>query len=121
MKRKVLIVDDDQGVRQFLLRVLENRNLELDVACSGREALALLAGKRYDLLITDYQMPEVDGAELIRRARSRYPALGVIGISGHSQQIALREAGAQVCLRKPFSLPLLDEAILQVLGASQQG
>src|SRR5438067_2015512 len=88
MKPRALVVDDDVAVRYTLRGILEHANLEVDEAADGVEALERLAAGVYDLIITDLNMPRMDGLELLRRVRQRedLPALKVILITAKGSE-----------------------------------
>jgi len=69
-KKKILIVDDEKPVRLLLARALGARDYEITMAKNGVEAIKQIDKKFYDLIITDYMMPQMDGLELICRISS---------------------------------------------------
>ena len=102
----VLVVEDDAQLRQLVaLSVNELSGAESRAAANGAEALELL--RQYgqpELVVTDLMMPEVDGYQLLDRARSQHPNLPVVAMSAvDSRQEALR-AGFNAYLVKPFDL-----------------
>ena len=117
MKRqRVLIVDDDEHIRDILIQVLELWGVDLDLATDGREAERLIRRRRYNLIITDYHMPGINGAQLIREIRSRQPSSHVIGITGTENHELMYGAGAECCLQKPFSLLEVKRAVQEYLS-----
>jgi signal transduction histidine kinase/ActR/RegA family two-component response regulator len=118
---RVLVVDDDVLVRDGTRRMLTRMGHVADTAASTDEALALLADAvhRYDVLITDYRMPERSGAELTRAARRDYPALPVVVASGFiddAEADLAAEAGTLVFLAKPFPRRELAEAMATAMA-----
>ena len=120
-KGHVLIVDDEENVTDLLQRSLARLEpgLEVWVANSGAQALDFLNNDGHlDLLITDYQMPEMNGPELIEAVRQRYPAVKIILTtafpSSHIDQLADRLA-VDSCLIKPFSTRDLRQIVRQLL------
>jgi CheY-like chemotaxis protein len=81
MGRTVLFVDDEPLILRCLARELRGTASRVLTAASPEEGLQLLARERVDVLVTDYRMPEMTGAELVRRARRLQPALEVVVLS----------------------------------------
>ncbi len=116
---RLLLVDDDDLVRASTAAVLKEQGHEVIDVASGKEALVLLrAGERFDLLVTDFVMPQMSGAELIRETRGLRPGLPVLMITGYA------DPGAEMpkdigLLAKPFrSLELLGR-VARILAADQ--
>lgn len=111
---KILVAEDNASVRDFILRALKNPRTTLIGACDGQQALGLLAREKFDLLITDIVMPNVDGIALALKATQLYPDLRVVMISGYAQE-RLRahnlETLAHQIIPKPFALEDLAEAV----------
>ena len=78
-QNKILFVDDEEQIRRLLSSFLTRRGYEVKTAIDGQEALNLLASYRPDLVITDVNMPNIDGTELTRRLRA-HPTLGTMPI-----------------------------------------
>jgi CheY-like chemotaxis protein len=105
MRRRVLIVDDDQALRDVLVAQLRERGLEVSAAGDGCEALEAAKAGGFDAVVTDVEMPKKSGIELLRELRGLQPGIGVIlmtGALGRGAARAGREAGAVGCLAKPF-------------------
>ena len=80
---RVLVVDDDPGVRYTLREILEAEGVAVDEAADGAEALARLDAAFAPLVITDLRMPGMDGLALLRRLSERAPAPRVVLITAH--------------------------------------
>jgi PAS domain S-box-containing protein len=111
----ILLVDDHEGVRETTAALLRDLGHDVEQAADGPELLALLDGAdgaACDLLISDYAMPHVSGAEVIRQARETRPGLPAILITGYAdaQSISRRPEGVQI-LAKPFTPDQLAAAI----------
>jgi DNA-binding response OmpR family regulator len=112
----VLVIDDDDEVREFLIRLLKRRGYSVIGARDGEAGLASLAAESFALVITDIVMPDMEGLETIKRIRRGNPTLPIIAISGGgSNQIDYlkfaRKFGANAVLAKPFEpAELLDIA-----------
>src|SRR4026207_1683416 len=83
MRESILIVDDEPGVRSALAGVLGDEGCRGEAVDSGEAALALLEGRRFDLLLLDVWVPKMDGLETLSRVRALDPEVAVIMISGH--------------------------------------
>ncbi|HRI88643.1 MAG TPA: response regulator [Candidatus Hydrogenedentes bacterium] len=104
---KILIVDDDPGVIDLLGAYLESRGYSVRTAKNGRDALVYLDDDQYDLVISDIEMAGINGFELLRQTRGKYPRIGIILMTGYTEAHPLSEAlraGADGYISKPFSL-----------------
>lgn len=113
---KFLVVDDAAAVRDLLARLLPRIGVQVATCGNGREALQLLAEEPGpELVITDWEMPEMDGPELIRQLRrtDRYRRVPVILLSGRGNvdRAVARDCGADDFLAKPFRWPDLAAMI----------
>lgn len=119
---RVLLIDDEQPVRSALRRLLTHMGHEVVEAENGRMALTLAAREAVDLVITDINMPEADGIEVIMALSERQPELPVIAVSGGGlmeKQLLLQNAeilGARFTLTKPFDLDVFQETVERALG-----
>jgi DNA-binding NtrC family response regulator len=103
---RVLIVDDEQPMRFAIAAILREAGYETVEAANGYEALHRLASEpgRIGLVISDLQMPQMDGLRLLEEIKRRYPTLLVMVVSGRAQAaIEAHARGAACCLPKPFS------------------
>lgn len=102
---KVLIVEDDERIRDLLRMYLENENFAVDEVTGGLEALAQLEKKNYDLVILDIMIPEMDGWKVCKRIRetSGVPVIMVTARGEEPERILGLELGADDYLVKPFS------------------
>jgi CheY-like chemotaxis protein len=118
--QRVLVAEDDPVVRTMLQRLLRDAGFEVRTAKHGDEALgmALRESGEFDLVVTDVRMPVMDGLELARRLRERWPGLPVLYISGYDVELSAgsRRAGTrQSLLRKPFDLDELLREVTRLL------
>lgn len=121
---RILLIDDEPAVRAGLGRYLRMKGHEVEEAGDGRQALRLATTAPVDLVITDINMPEMDGIEVILALLERTPGLPIIAISGGGRmpkEVLLASAGvlgAVTTLEKPFDLGELSDAMSRVLGAA---
>lgn len=116
--RRCLIVDDEAAMRAVLCRLMRAEGFECVQAASGTEALAALEAQAIPLVLSDYHMPELDGAELLQTIQQRWPGTAVVIITAVSDvNLAVRclDAGALDYLTKPFSTEELRARVLQAL------
>lgn len=91
VKEKILIVDDSCTVREKMCEVLRSKNYDVDIACSGTEGLTRLAEKKYDLLLIDYMMPDMNGLEVLQEiARRKYDVPPIIISGKGTEEVAVR-------------------------------
>lgn len=103
---KILLAEDDESMRVYLSRALERVGYQVSAVDRGTAALPLLEAERFDLLLTDIVMPEMDGIELAQKAAALAPAMRVMFITGFAA-VALRAgktAPDAKVLSKPFHL-----------------
>lgn len=72
---RILIVDDEKNIRNTIAQALESLGHSVHVAFDGKDAMMQLEADEYDLILTDLQMPGIDGIELLRQAVQKYPAV----------------------------------------------
>jgi len=113
----ILVVDDDAQVRATIVRALSELGYAVSEAADGPEALEVVRGGRADLVILDYVMPGMDGAEVAREIAAIDPDVPVIFSTGHAALRALRGAAGEdvPVLHKPFTLDELDELLRERL------
>ncbi|WP_281301541.1 MULTISPECIES: ATP-binding protein [unclassified Iodidimonas] len=121
-KGTILLVEDEDAVRMFATRALENKGYSVLQAASGEEALAIVRADpgAIDLLISDVVMPNMDGPTLVTNARQVRPDLRVIFISGYAEDVFRKGIGESSenfrFLPKPFTLKSLAEAVKESLS-----
>lgn len=122
---KVLIVDDQTSVRQMARLTLEEIGVRLiHEAENGTRAIEMASVQPLDLIISDYNMPEMDGLGLLRAVRShpsarRVPFILVTGRGDRELVVKAAQAGANNYVVKPFTAEILRKKIEQVLGTLQ--
>ena len=116
---RVLVVDDEASIRDLLSKLLALADYDVDVADDGRVALERMRLCSYDLLITDLNMPGMDGLAVIREARRLHENLPVIIITGFSTEASAIEAanlGVSGYLSKPFNVLKVLSVAARALG-----
>lgn len=112
---KILVVDDEKHVRDFLVEALKRKNYDVWMADNGKTALEMLRETSFDLVITDLKMPDLSGLEVLKCAKELYPTCVVIVITGFGTiegAVQAMKMGAYNYLLKPFSLDVV-EALIQ--------
>ena len=118
-RARILVVDDEETIRELLSKTLALADYEVDVAPDGRTGIDRMRIIPYDLLITDLRMPGVDGLTVIREARRLKADIPVIIVTGYSTEASAIEAinlGVQGYLTKPFRVPRVLAAAAKALG-----
>jgi CheY-like chemotaxis protein len=119
--RHLAIVEDENAVRELIADALTENGYEVDLAADGAEALRLCEQARYDLILSDLRMPNMDGAALYEELRLRYgstmPRMLFITAQAHSLDYAgFLSASSVPVLPKPFTLDGLRTTVRQVLS-----
>ncbi len=105
---RILVVDDEEGIREFVAEALEDDGHVAVRAADGGVAAGLLTQRSFDLVITDLRMPKLDGMQLLRRIRAEQPETEVIVLTAHgtvTTAVEAIKAGAFDYLQKPISSP----------------
>jgi CheY-like chemotaxis protein len=117
---RILVVDDEPDVAEFVELVLRADGHEVETVHSGRAALARLAHESYDLIVCDLHMPDVDGREIYQviqhRPAPRPPVLFVSGYHDSDEYESFLRAGRLPALAKPFTVDALRESVRRLLG-----
>ncbi len=102
----ILVVDDEESIRDLCARVLARAGYAVVTAPSGEEAVVRLAQDSFDLLISDIRMPGISGLEVLERAKATFPQIRVVLITGFGTPQMLtraQQSGADRILTKPFN------------------
>ena len=120
---RILVVDDEQMVRDLLQKILTADDYDVITAVNGRQAMMLIVRERFDLIITDIAMPEMDGIEVLRAVKEIDSSLPVILISGYpsaEKAVRLTNMGAAEFIAKPFNLDIVKLTVAKVLEEANQ-
>jgi CheY-like chemotaxis protein len=114
-RARILIVDDEEEIRSLLSTALgELGSHDVEVACDGRAGLAKLREQRFDLVVTDLMMPEMNGTRLLELSRREFPDVPVVVITGFAEMdtvIEVLRLGAANFITKPFRLTEIREIV----------
>ena len=122
-KKRVLVVDDENSVREALSRWLNIQGYLCTTAADGEEALALLDEESFDAVVCDIRLPGISGLEVLDEVKRRHPSTLVImatAVDDTATKLRARETGADAYLVKPFRLEELGSALCRGLGAEQE-
>jgi two-component system response regulator ResD len=120
MKAKILLADDDAGVREMVGRVLESEQYDVALARTGREAAAKFIADVPDLVLLDLNMPDRDGWDVFDLMKQTHPFVPVIVITARPQQYEhAAKLGITALMEKPLNLPLLLVTIADLLAESE--
>jgi CheY-like chemotaxis protein len=114
---RILVVDDDKAVRLLLRAVLERRGHSVVEAADGDEGLRCYQAAPTDLVITDIQMPVMDGLQMIKELRSAFPTAKIIAISGEKGGLAAAQPLSQGTFEKPLYMEEFLDAVQKFASA----
>jgi len=123
MKKKILIIDDNAEIAELTKKYLERRGYDVKAAGSAVLGLNLLSNDSFDVLISDINMPEINGEEFVKKAKILYPNLVILLITGYvsfDKTQKAQEVGAHECLTKPVELEKLCVSIASGLKAAEE-
>ncbi len=116
---RTLVVEDNPAVREFIVRSLQSVGYGVASVIDGQQALDVLAREKFDVLVTDIVMPNVDGIALALKAIRLFPDLRIVMISGYAQErMRAHNLDALVhrIIAKPFSLEEICDAVKEALA-----
>jgi two-component system chemotaxis response regulator CheY len=122
MTKSVLIVDDSASIRQVVSLTLKGAGFEVIEACDGQDALDKLGGQRIHLMISDVNMPNMDGLTFLKEVKTRpeykfTPVIMLTTESGEDKKNVGREAGAKAWMVKPFQPEQMLAAVNKLVPA----
>ncbi|NOY09691.1 MAG: response regulator [Spirochaetes bacterium] len=116
MEKKLLIVDDNKYIRNFLKDFLDLPGCSIDTAENGKEAVEMFSREKYFLVITDVDMPEMDGTALSRYIKLHYPYTYIIVMSGENNLDSFAKMGIKNYFSKPLNLTKIRNKILEIIS-----
>ena len=120
-RHRILVVDDEDNLRDVLVEVLKRDGHEVDSATDGPEALRRIEDVRYDLVITDLRIPGIEGPGLYEALRRRYPddpprVIFMSANTGIEEYARFLSGCGEPALEKPFNLADMRQVVMQVLA-----
>ncbi len=120
---RLLLVDDEEHFVDVMAKRLRRRGVEVTTALSGGDALRLLRGNEFDVMLLDLKMEDLSGLDVLKMVRVLAPELPVIMLTGHGSDQAAQEGatyGATEYLLKPCDLETLLDKLRQVVGQGER-
>lgn len=121
MKVRILVVDDEEEIREMVRRHFRFLGFHVDTAENGRAALAIMQEQRYDIVISDIMMPEMTGTDMLREIRKQYPMTHVIMMTGYvtlDNALTCMRLGSDTLILKPLEdLGELEGAVERAVAA----
>jgi DNA-binding NtrC family response regulator len=122
-KGRVLVIDDEAIVRVSCQRVLEPAGYEVVLTSRGDEAIELLEKEQFDLVLTDLKMPDMDGLEVLKVIKERWPDIQVVIITGYgtiSTAVQAIKKGAYEYIEKPFTPEDILDVVTKALSEAEE-
>jgi two-component system response regulator PilR (NtrC family) len=123
----ILIVDDEEMMRNLLNRILSREGYKISSAKDGVAALEMLETEKFNIIISDMKMPRMNGFELLKNVKREYPDIGVIIMTAYGDTYTVKDAlllGADEYITKPFKsyeiALVVERAYWRILSASDQ-
>jgi len=125
IKAKVLVVDDEKTVRDFLIRLLKFEAIEAKAVENGFQAIEAVKSEKFDLVFLDIRMPDIDGIQTYAELKRIYPAIACIFMTGYALEEGFLDKINQqgvVCLKKPFQdIVFIKNMVRSLLESSLAG
>jgi len=114
--KKILIVDDQRGIRLLLDEIFKKEGVKTYLASNGQEALQLLEKAKMDCVLLDMKLPGMDGRELLKRMKTLYPDMPVFMMTAYEEIGQENGFGADHYFTKPFNVLELKNTVLEWLN-----
>jgi len=124
MRKQVLVVDDQYGIRVLLQEVLEREGYQVLLAANGTEALQLVERGNPELVLLDMKIPGMDGIEILTNIRKNNPTLKVVMMTAYGELDLVKEAAALSAIghfTKPFDIDELRRFVIREIGVADVG
>lgn len=102
---KIMVVDDEAIMRNLLLKILEQEGYRVTLVSSAKEAIEKLNSEKFEIVLSDVKMPEINGFELLKKIKNEWPQTAIIMMTGYGDAYTVKEAlilGADEYITKPF-------------------
>ena len=122
-KMEILLVDDDEWIRDSLSLFFESEGCHLTALETAEEGVEALKKHDYDILVTDYRLPGMDGLELLRHIQDTQPHIMTVLITAYKSEDVVSEAvklGIQDFIEKPFTTKTIEESLTRLLKKREQ-
>ena len=119
MSNKILVVDDESGVRSLFQEALTRFGYDVTVAANGEQAISLAKTQEFEIAFLDIKMAGLNGVETLKALKKISPALQAVMITGYAGEDLVSESfseGAFVCLPKPFGIAKIIETVRALTG-----
>ena len=117
MARRILVVDDEEVVREFIRKVLDLDHYEVELAAGSEEALTACKGSKFDLVIMDYEMPTMKGDKLAVAIKAMVPQQPILMVTAFGEALRLDGSfplAVNGVISKPFDLEEFRQAVRQI-------
>jgi len=122
-QKKILLIDGDEGIRDSMRMFFLGEGLYIDAVETAEEALVALANRHYDIIITDCNLPGMDGLSFFKRIRALYPDSFRILMTAYAQELpaAAADLGVDECMQKPFNTKCIRDTLTRFLKKGSGG
>lgn len=118
--KRILVVEDHKEIRNLLSKFFLSSGYEVESVEDGEMAMRKVKERRYDLIVTDYMMPKMNGIDLLKKLKMDNPQLSILIISGSAVEEAFfTQSGADAFLAKPLDLLRMKILVEKILNSNQ--